>query len=236
MTKTLLQITQDVADRLGLTRPSTVIGSADAQVRQLLGFAGEAGLALARAGDWEALKDEHTFVTVAQAEQSNTPVPTDLDRFIPDTFYNRTSQRKVIGPITSQLWQQMQARPASVASYICFRKRAGAFLMTPTPTAGDTIAYEYVSNLWVLSSANVGKTAFSSDDDTIALDDELLIQSIRWRWKQAKGLEYGEDMLTYERNLQQALGNDGGAMALDIGGGLQGETWRANLPEGSFGL
>jgi hypothetical protein len=44
----LLTIIQDVADRIGLVRPSSVIGSSDHQVRQLLALANQEGREQAR--------------------------------------------------------------------------------------------------------------------------------------------------------------------------------------------
>lgn len=214
-----------------------MVSSTDAQVRQLYALLNEGGLALSKRCDWEALTAQWTFVTVAQAEQTNTPIPDDLRKFIPDTFFNRTSQRQLVGPVTPQQWQQLQARPALSEIYLAFRQREGVFLVTPTPTAGETIAYEYVSENWAMSSAGVGKSAFTSDDDDSFLDEELLKQDLRWRWRAAKGLPYAEDMETFERALEVAIGNDGGATALDMGGPEGNWPDRlVNIPEGGFGV
>lgn len=233
---TLLTICQAVADRVGLERPSAVLASTDKNVRQLLALANAEGTSLATRHDWDALTDEHTFLTVAQAEQTNTPVPTDLRKFIPDSFYNRTTQRKVEGPVTPQEWQLLQARSAISTVYLAFRQRQGTFLMAPVPPAGETIAYEYVSTGWAQSSAGQGKTSFTSDDDTSFLSEELITLGMIWRFKQAKGIEYAEDMETYERALMTAAGEDGGSTALSMGGNFRGDLSTPNLPEGGFGL
>lgn len=233
---TLLTICQAVADRVGLERPSAVLASTDKNVRQLLALANAEGASLATRHDWDALVDEHTFLTVAQAEQTNTPVPTDLRKFIPDSFYNRTTQRKVEGPITPQEWQLFQARSVLSTVYLTFRQRQGTFLMTPVPPANETIAYEYISTGWAQSSAGQGKTSFTSDDDTSFLSEELITLGMIWRFKQAKGIEYAEDMETYERALMTAAGEDGGSTALSMGGNYRGDLMNPSLPEGSFGL
>nr|WP_133255520.1 hypothetical protein [Phenylobacterium soli] len=208
-------------------------------MRQLFGLLNEAGIAMAKRGDigWQSLMAEWTFVTVAAETQTNTPIPTDFAKFVPDSFFNRTQQRKLIGPLTPQQYQAQKARPSLVAPYLAYRERAGTFLMDPTPDAGDTIAYEYVSSYWAKSSAGVAKAQFTSDDDTTYLDEELLTLDLKWRWKQAKGLEYGEDMQTAEREIMAALGEDGGATMLDAGGPRYLEDLtRYNLPEGGFGI
>jgi hypothetical protein len=128
----LLTIVQKTCRRIGISRPSAVVSSTDAQVQQLFELANEEGLSLARRGDWQAMTSEHTFITVGQAEQTNTPIPSDLDHFLPDTFFNRTQQRKLNGPITPQEWQAYQAFPALSQIWLAFREREGSFLITST--------------------------------------------------------------------------------------------------------
>lgn len=235
----LLTIIQNTCDRLSLTRPSVVVTSTDQLVRQLFGLANEAGTALAKRGDpgWQSLQAEWTFITSGAEEQTNNPIPPDFRDFVADSFFNRTTMRPVYGPLTPQQWQLLQARPAIAAIYLGYRERAGDFLVTPVPTAGQTIAYEYVSNYWVKSSANVPKPQFTSDDDTTFLDEELLTLDLKWRWLAAKGLSYAEEMNTSEREISKALGRDGGSGTLNQGGPLWVRPLeRYNLPEGGFGL
>jgi len=56
-----------------------------------------------------------------------------------------------------------------------------------------------------------------------------------WRFKLAKGLEYGEDKREFEMELAQALGRDGGRPTLNLSGY---EDWffldSANLPDGNW--
>jgi len=233
----LLSIISNACDRLSLTRPTVVATSTDQLIRQLFGLANAEGPALAKRGDWQALTAEWTFITVAQAQQTNTPIPPDLRKFIPGSFFNRTTVRQLVGPVTPQQWELFQARPAAAYVYLAFLERQGEFLITPVPPAGETIAYQYISTNWAMSSAGQGKTSFTSDDDTSFLDEELITLGIQWRFKQAKGLDYGEDLTNYERAVSSALGEDGGASILNIGGPIPIlPPERANLPEGGFGL
>ena len=230
----LLTIVQKTARRIGITAPSAVVTSTDVQVRQLFELANEEGLALSKRALWQALQREWSFVTVAAEVQTNTPIPADLDRFVANTFFNRTTQRQVDGPLTPQQWQAIQAQPVFGRVYLAFREREGVFRITPQPPAGETIAYEYVSTSWVMSSASQGKAEFTADDDSSYLSEELIIQGLRWRWKQAKGLPYAEDMETYERIVSKAIGEDGGASSLSIAG-IDAFPWRPNVPESGFG-
>lgn len=232
----LLTIIQRVTDRTGITRPSMVVESTDAQVRQLYALANEEGVELAKRCNWQALTEEQTFLTVAGETQTNVPIPDDFGRFIQNSFYDRTTARALIGPITSQEWQAIQSLPLYNRVYLSFRERQGQFLITPAPPAGEEIAYEYVSAWWAKSSANQPKAEFTSDDDGTFLDEQLMIQGIRWRWKQAKGLDYSEDMATYERNVSRAIAMDGGMTVVSAATGGMDPVLATNIPDGSYGL
>lgn len=241
---TVLSIVRATMGRLNLTQPSVVFTSSDKQVVQMRELLLEEAEHLSKYGaptGWQSLTREQTFITVAAFEQTNTPIPADFRRFVPNSFWNRDTERPVTGPLTPQQWQAQRARGSLSQLYLGFRERDGDFLLTAggstTPPAGETIAYEYVSSYYAIGSGGAAKAEFTSDDDTTYLDEELLKLGLRWRWKQAKGLDYGEDMATYERAVESSFGNDGGSTELNIGGpSYLWEYWRYNLPEGGFGL
>lgn len=233
----LLSIVQTAAERLSLRRPTVVVTSTDLQVRQLFAFANEEGESLSKRGNWQELTGEHSFITSGSEVQSNTPIPPDLRKFVPNSFFNRTQARALVGPITPRQYQALRAQPVYGRVYLSFRERQGAFMITPAPTAGDTIAYEYVSKFWAKSDASQPKASFTADTDTAYLDEELIIQGVRWRFKAANGLDYAEDMETYERSVEVALADNGGAGELSTGTiAYDPMTSRPNVPEGSFGL
>jgi hypothetical protein len=229
---TLLTIIQDVTDLLSLPRPSAVVASPDAQVRQLYALANEEGKELASRGDWQALVRQQTFVTTDTTEQTSA-VPADLDRFIANSFFNRTTRRNLLGPLTPQDWQAIQAQPQLNRVYISWRQRDNKFLVTPDPVPpSETIAYEYVTKNWATSASGTPQSRFLADDDTSVLDEELIKLGVRWRFMKSKGLEYAEDFRTYQTQVQQARGRDGGATRLNLRGydGFVASIY----PEGNF--
>lgn len=226
-----LTIVQQACRLLSLPVPTTVVGSTDPNVVQLGALANEVGEELATDHDWQKLTQQHLFTTSGTEEQPDA-VPDDWNRFLANTFFNRTTIR-AMQLITPQMWQAIKTLPALGTPYIMWRQRDGVFLTTPTPPAGQTIAYEYVSKNWALSPANVPQDAFTADASTTVLEERLFRLGIVWRFRQAKGLDYGEDMKTYEIEKQQATGKDGGSTALNMGGTL---NWGfgANIQSGNF--
>ena len=213
----LLTIIQDVSNRIGLPVPSSVVGSSDTQVRQLLGLAQQEGKELSRRGPWQVLTKEKTITATATEEQTGA-IPTDFERMIEGTFWNRSQDRRVVGPLTPQKWQMLQTGLYNLM-WDAYRIRGNDLLMSPVPVAGDTLAYEYVSKYWLTNAAgDTERAAWVSDDDVALLDEELITLGVTWRFMKAKGLDYSEAFASYERMVERKLANDGGMAILDLNG------------------
>lgn len=230
----LLTIIQAVTGLLSLPTPTVVVGSSDRQVQQLLAIANEEGRLLARRHRWQALTEEFTFVTVA-ADAQPTAIPADFDRWVPNSFFNRTTRRPITGPITPRQWQWIKAQPVYSTVYLAFRERTGQFLFQPDPPVGQNIYGEYVSINWCKSAALAPQAAWAADTDTAFLDETLIQLGLRWRFLKAKGLDYAEDMETYEREVEEAMARDGGSSTLSLSP-QPIDLNRVNLPDGSFGV
>lgn len=87
--------------------------------------------------------------------------------------------------------------------------------VTPAPTGSATLAY--VSKLYCRPASGNDLGAFTKDDDRFVLDERLLTLGLIWRYRAQKGLEYAEDMATYEKALSQAAGRDRGARVIRKG-------------------
>ncbi len=170
-----------------------------------------------------------------------TDLPDDFDHFLHDTMFDRTTRRQVIFPITPQSWQAIQAQPQLNRVFLAARMRgmasgntfvpAGYF--TPTPTAGDDVAYEYVTNKWATAADGTPQITFLADSDTTFLDEALIKLGLRWRFKSAKGLDYSEDFRTYQVQIQQAQARDGGSGVLNSTG-IQLYNLPPNIPIGNW--
>lgn len=231
----LLSIIQDSADRLGIARPSAVMGSTDQQVRQLLGLAQQEGRELSRRFPWQVIVKEKTFTSTATETQSGV-IPTDFDRFINGTFYNRTFNRRVEGPMNAWQWQSYKSSVTNVI-FDAFRQRGGDLLLAPIPTAGSTYAYEYVSKNWCASNSGTGQAAWAADTDEPVLSDELMTDGINWRFLKAKGFDYSEPFRTYEAQVMLAMTKDGGARSVYMAGPTVYRGPRfPRFPDGSWNL
>jgi hypothetical protein len=209
---TLLSIVRDAASRLGLTPPSTVVSSPDENAKILLGLAQEEGKALADRHTWQALQTEYTFSTANGT--ASYALPSGFDGIIKDTVFNRTSRRRMEGDLSPSQWQETQASLVTMVNP-AFRIRNSLFYISPTPTAIETIAYEYVTKNWCQSSGGTGQTEWVADTDTGVLDEELTKLGIIWRFRSKKGFDYAEDMNNYEIRVNKAIFKDGARVTID---------------------
>ena len=232
----LLTLVQNAADRIGIVRPSSVIGSADGQVRQLLSLSQQEGKELARRHPWQSLIKEKTITAIA-AEEQTSGIPTDFDRFVDETFYNRTQKRKVEGPLNAKEWADYKGR-TTTAIWDAFRVRGNAGLLAPTPTANDSYVYEYVTTYWATTSGSTTPSlaAWAADTNEGILSEELMTDGIVWRFKKAKGLDYAEEFRTYEAQLALMMGRDGGKRKVSMAAPFKLMRPGVTVPEGSWNL
>ena len=230
-----LTIIQNAATRLGLNSPSAAYTSSDAQIVQLVGLAQEEGKILSRRHPWAVLTKETTFTGTAAAAQTGA-IPSDFDRFVEETFYNRTQKREVTGPLSPQDWQFTQAVVASTLVE-SFRVRGSSILITPTPNGTDTYAFEYISNQWCESSGGTDQSAWAADSDTGILSEELMTEGVIWRFLRAKGMDYAEQFRTYEMQVADKFAKDGGKRRINMGRrSARGFARAPFVPEGSWDL
>lgn len=233
----LLTIVQHFCQRTKLPVPSAVMGNTDPQVLQFRALLEEEGQELAQRGWWEALTREATHTTLAQEDQGTIiSIATNGFRAITnDTMWDRTDKLPV-PLINSTAWQRLKAT-TGVSPRYRYRLRGGKLLLTPTPPASHTLAFEYLSKNWILGvDGTTYKELFTLDTDTLLLSEELMRLGLRWRWKKEHGLEYAEDFRTYETEVTNALGRDGGKPTLYMDGSQPRMRPGVIVPEYSWNL
>lgn len=241
--RSILEIVRTVASRVGLGRPTTATGSTDVQIQQLVELANQEGQELAARFGWQALTKEATFSAVAtesQGDLDGTIVASaqGFDRIINETVWNRTTQVGPGGPLSPRSWQVLKSTSYAPNPWGYFRVRGGQLLLTPAPTAGNTLAFEYITRNWV---SNVTEDAFrdyfSADDDFPLLDSRLIQLGLTWRWKAAKGLSFAQDHDNYENAVLDAMTRDEPRSPLSLNGGsLDAVEPFVLVPRGSWDL
>ncbi len=210
----LLTLCQKAARKLALDVPSAIVGSTNAQTLLLLEMAQDEGKALAKRHTWQALTAEKTFVTIAAAAQT-TSIPSDFRTLINESIFNRTRNRRVAGPIAPEEWQLIQS---SLVTRVdpAYRIRGDVMLLTPTPPAGETVAYEYISKNWCQSSGGTAQSEWLADTDTGKLDEDVMALGVEWRFRSNRGIEFSDLQLEYERQVTDLIIRDGSRKRLSM--------------------
>lgn len=233
---TALTIVQGAASRLGLAAPSAVFSSTDQQTIQMRNLMNQEGRELSKRYPWTKLITEKTFTTAAQAVQTSA-VPADFGWYLNNTMWNRSTDRPIHGPMSEAEWQREQAVATSAAMHTAFRFRGGNLLWYPSPTAGETGAYEYVSKNWAEASDGAGGTlaAMTADANTSLLEEELITLGVVWRFLNSKGFDYAEAFRTYQMEVSQAIARDGGRRTYALHG-PSAPNFMINTEEGNWTL
>lgn len=230
---TLLQLVTAVFQRVGLTAPTTVVGNTDENVLRILALANEEGEQLSARYDWQGLIREETHTTLAAESQGliTTICGSDFDHIRNETFWNRTKNRPWY-PVDATQWQQMKASGIT-GPVEYFRIRGNYLLALPTPAAGETLAFEWVTKQWCEASGGSGQDAWAADTDVARLPDKLMKAGLLWRWKQAQGLEYAEDFNKYESLVADAMSSDGAKRRINMGAA---RALPQNVPDGNWSI
>lgn len=204
---TLIDIAADVASELQVVPPSTLTGLTDTYSRRFMRYAHKVAERMVREADWVDLRKTHTFIY-----GSEDIIPDDFGRMIPETLWNETLGTQIHGPVSSALWQLWRIRGTSVIEN---RFTSFYFLPSmpihPSPSAGDTLSYIYVSSYYCESAAGVGKPAFTDDTDIFLLNSDLLTTGVILEWLSADNLPFEMAMNSYKDRLMLLTDHDNAA-------------------------
>jgi hypothetical protein len=216
---TLLSICQAAADEIGITRPSAVAGNTEPEVQRLFRYANKIGNNMMKAVNWQVLRSEQTF-TASNAELQSGAIPADFDRFVPETFWDRTNLQLVTGPVTATEWGGMKA--ASYTGNPKFIYRGNEIRIMPTPSGTVSMAFEYVSNKWAASSGGTAQASLVLDTDVARLDEELITFGVISEFLIANGLPATGAVSQYEARYKALIDNDQPASGIMVAADLFG--------------
>lgn len=226
-----LTLVQNACMRLGLNKPAAVVTSTDPQVLQFLALANEEGQTLAETTNWQALTVEANFTTVATEVQGLlTTIAPGCKFIVNDTIWNRSLRMPVFGPLVAQTWQQQKAMYLQ-GPWNQFRLVNGAIKFLPTPVAGQSCYFEYVTKNWT----STGNSNFANDVDTALLDEDVMVMGLIWRFRQAKGLDFQADLTKYQRRVADLVAREAPKPMLDMGDSMNDIPPVVILPAGSWG-
>lgn len=166
-------------------------------------------------------------------------LPSDIQMFISATQWDRNFRWQMLGPISAQEWQTIVSGICPVGPRIRFRVMDGQFWIQPPPGVSqtDVIAYEYISTQICSSASGAVQSAWLADSDVYVWPENTLTLGLIWRFKRAKGLDYGEEFDMYTRAVDRQIARSGGNRSLPLNAHSNGLRLlnQSNVPDTGYG-
>jgi len=166
--------------------------------------------------------------------------PSDFDRQIDRTHWDKSKHWEMLGPETPQQREWLRSGFITTGPRVRYWYMGGYFQIWPQLGATEVLSYEYVSKYWVNATAPTlltpTKQAFTVDTDTCIFPDSLMRALIRLKYWESKGFDTTAYYREYMMQLDLAKANDAGSQTLSMAPKL-GEyliTW-GNIPDSGYG-
>jgi hypothetical protein len=190
---------------------NNVYGSTEQIAVEMADLVNEVATDIAASHDWRALTK---VATVTGTGVENYALPADYDRMLLNAEIDDAATRfwGYEPFLNVNDWMRFKSGGGGLLSPGGWIILGGELQFYPAPSG--VAQYPYISNQWGRSDLDVAQSGFLADTDTFVLPERLLTLGLIWRWQSQKGMDYSEDMATYEMVLAQAQARDKGARVL----------------------
>lgn len=163
-------------------------------------------------------------------------MPSDYDRQVDRTQWDKTRHWEMIGPQTAQQWQWLKSGYIATGPRINWRIQGGTFEIWPPISSAEYLGFEYMSNAWAYSAAGVAKTSFTVDTDTCIFPDRLMVLGLKKKYFEIKGFDSTVFQHDYQSQLDIAKANDAGSKTLAMATRLSSILiTQNNIPDSGYG-
>lgn len=177
-----------------------------------------------------------TGVFTLYFSQAKYPLPSDWDRQVDRTHYDKSKRWEMLGPTDAQQWQFLKSSYISTGPRIRYRILGGYFQVWPAMNTDEYLGFEYMSNQWATSSTGVTQSSFLADSDTCIFPDRLMVTALKKKYFEIKGFDSTAFTRDYLQQLSFAKANDSGSATLSFaptpGAILIGFE---NIPDANYG-
>lgn len=226
-----------VMKSIALTPPATVSGSTQSIPQQMFNLLSEFGQELLVEYDWQ-IKNRTQTINV-QAPTTEYDVPSDLVSYVDGTGWNFTSRLPMVGPVTNQQWQELNARNLGPTTFaMIFQISNDKMVFYYAPDDVQVCKINYISNGWVQdgSDPTVYKDAATADADIILFNPTMFVAGLELAWKKKKGFPTADEEIRYRRLLAAAKYNDKPRNTLSTSGQQQYPyLGMINIPDTNYG-
>jgi hypothetical protein len=176
-----------------------------------------------------------TTFTISQTKYS---LPSDYDRLIDRTDWDKSKHWEMLGPESAQQWQWLKSGYISTGPRVRYRVLGDTFQIWPPLGTNEYIGFEYVSNAWVATASGVTptKTSFTLDTDICIFPDNLMVLGLKKKYFEVKGFDTTAFTRDYQMQLNIAKAADAGSPTLSMSPRKSSVLigWE-NIPDSNYG-
>jgi hypothetical protein len=164
-------------------------------------------------------------------------LPSDWDRQVDRTDWDKTNHWELIGPETAQQWQFLKSGIIATGPRIHYRLLGNKFQIWPPATSVSYVGFEYISKNWILATdGETYKSQFSVDSDTALFSDDLLIAGTKFEFFSAKGFDTTKLEQDFIDEVANEKGGDKPAKILSLAGSSNHQfIGYASIPDSGYG-
>ena len=232
---TAQEIVDRAVDELGLARTEPVEGLINQVGVQGMALLTSLGEDMVRDHDWQFLEKAVTFQGNGSANVFS--LPPDFGRIVNQTVWSSKNKMPADGPVSSKEWGWIKYGMVSTSVYYRYRILNDRFEVFPTPPAGETLQFFYISKNWVIKGDGTGYgDAIINNTDKPIFERSLMIKGLKARLWAQKGFDTTILAREYNDALNVIKAQDQGAPEIQLGRRSSSDLidgWR-NIPEGNW--
>lgn len=170
--------------------------------------------------------------------QVKYPFPSDFDRLIDRTDWDKSQHWEMLGPESAQQWQWLKSGYISTGPRVRFRPLDGLFQIWPALGVDHVLGFEYVTTAWVLTSgaSQPTLTSFTADTQTCIFPDRLMVLGLKLKYFEIKSMDTTALWRDYNMQLSIAKAADAGSPTLSFAPRMSSVLigWE-NIPDSNYG-
>lgn len=166
------------------------------------------------------------------------PLPSDFDRQIDRTHWDKSKRWEMLGPETPQQAEWLRSSYISTGPRVRYFYQGGYFQIWPALGSEEVLVYDYLSKSWIYAAAGTSPTkqAFTVDTDTTIFPDALMRALIKLKYLEAKGMDTTAAFRYYDQQLDLAKAHDAGSPTLAMAPTPVGVLiTQAQIPDSGYG-
>lgn len=196
---TLLTICTELALDVGMSVPDSVAASTSREWTEAKSFSEQVADELARRVDWGELSGQATLT--GDGTNQTFTLPTGFSRLAMGAAV--TTGVSPLYPLSRAEWGTLTAAEGTPRYFLL---EGDQITLWPYLANAETVTVNYQTGNWCSN----GTGAWTADDDTALIDEDIIAKGLIVRWRRQKGMDYADYEAEFEAAVLDLAGfNDG---------------------------